>query len=1065
MAATAKSRYITAVKWFTAFVCALLCAAAVCCFTGSSADAAAVTNCTVSGLTAKTYTGKAQTQSITVKYRNKTLKNGKDYTVSYQNNINAGTAYVIIKGKGSYSGTVKRSFTIKPAIIYKQCTFYKIASQYYTGSQIKPVPKIKNGTTTLKNGTDFTLTYQNNVNKGTAKVYIKGKGNYSGSCSLTFSITARPVSTLKITVPSATYNGKAQKPAVTVKYNNYKFKNGTDYTLSYKNNTKIGTATVTVKGKGKLSGTKSVTFKINAKPIKNAVITYNNSLTYNGSTLSPAVTVKYGNATLKKNTDYTVAYSNNVNAGTGTITITGKGIYGGSVKKTFTIKKLGISATAVSGTGNKVYTGSAIKPVPAVKAGGRTLKNGTDFTVSYKNNTEPGTATLIVNGKGNYSGSVSKTFKITARAINDVEVTVPDTVFTGEQVRPDVVVSYGSYQFISDSDYTLSFKDNVNIGTASVVVTGKNHLSGSRTVTFPIEKADISSTEIAVKNATFTGSAIKSDVDVRLGNVTLKEGTHYTLSYKNNVNAGTAQVTISGKGSLEGAVTMSFTIAKADISKASISANGTYAPDGVKIGINAKFGNYTLKSSDYSFTAPTAAGEQTLTISGNGNFSGKTTVKCNVAKADIANAKSSLSLSTDGKGYTVTVIYDGVLLTQDKDYKVAVTESTTGVSAVITGIGNYGGTATISGISNELEAFENAVVTIGKVTYNGTAQLPSVTVKIGSVTLKSGTDYILSAYDNTNAGTATAVITGKGKYEGAEKKTQFKIAPAAISSASISCEDQIYTGQGVTAQPVVTFNGKTLALGVDYYISGYSNIVNVGTATVTVKGKGNFTGTAKGTFRIVKQDNMETLVKKRLDEMMEGKWDRKIYDFWHSYQLGKYYNTLLTSPCTCHSYCETGNEAGCTCLIGRSHVLNNSGIQCAGFTIEVFEYLFGKTNGTGENTLTIRNRSDGNWTEAALKKWMTDTFRPGDYLAYDNIKYGYPHYVTIYSVDTDGIWVYEANYGGRCKINFRKFTFKEIIMSCRSIDLNLKRHGGGCAAFCCDCLFRQAVSASHLLLP
>ena len=1026
MAATAKSRYITAVKWFTAFVCALLCAAAVCCFTGSSADAAAVTNCTVSGLTAKTYTGKAQTQSITVKYRNKTLKNGKDYTVSYQNNINAGTAYVIIKGKGSYSGTVKRSFTIKPAIIYKQCTFYKIASQYYTGSQIKPVPKIKNGTTTLKNGTDFTLTYQNNVNKGTAKVYIKGKGNYSGSCSLTFSITARPVSTLKITVPSATYNGKAQKPAVTVKYNNYKFKNGTDYTLSYKNNTKIGTATVTVKGKGKLSGTKSVTFKINAKPIKNAVITYNNSLTYNGSTLSPAVTVKYGNATLKKNTDYTVAYSNNVNAGTGTITITGKGIYGGSVKKTFTIKKLGISATAVSGTGNKVYTGSAIKPVPAVKAGGRTLKNGTDFTVSYKNNTEPGTATLIVNGKGNYSGSVSKTFKITARAINDVEVTVPDTVFTGEQVRPDVVVSYGSYQFISDSDYTLSFKDNVNIGTASVVVTGKNHLSGSRTVTFPIEKADISSTEIAVKNATFTGSAIKSDVDVRLGNVTLKEGTHYTLSYKNNVNAGTAQVTISGKGSLEGAVTMSFTIAKADISKASISANGTYAPDGVKIGINAKFGNYTLKSSDYSFTAPTAAGEQTLTISGNGNFSGKATVKCNVAKADIANAKSSLSLSTDGKGYTVTVIYDGVLLTQDKDYKVAVTESTTGVSAVITGIGNYGGTATISGISNELEAFENAVVTIGKVTYNGTAQLPSVTVKIGSVTLKSGTDYILSAYDNTNAGTATAVITGKGKYEGAEKKTQFKIAPAAISSASISCEDQIYTGQGVTAQPVVTFNGKTLALGVDYYISGYSNIVNVGTATVTVKGKGNFTGTAKGTFRIVKQDNMETLVKKRLDEMMEGKWDRKIYDFWHSYQLGKYYNTLLTSPCTCHSYCETGNEAGCTCLIGRSHVLNNSGIQCAGFTIEVFEYLFGKTNGTGENTLTIRNRSDGNWTEAALKKWMTDTFRPGDYLAYDNIKYGYPHYVTIYSVDTDGIWVYEANYGGRCKINFRKFTFKEI---------------------------------------
>ena len=1026
MTATVKSRYLTAVKWLTAFVCALLCAAAVCCFTGSRAEAAAVTSCTVSGLTTKTYTGKAQTQSITVKYGSKTLKNGTDYTISYQNNVNAGTAYVIIKGKGSYSGTVKRSFTIKPATIYKQCTFYKIASQYYTGSQIKPVPNIKNGTTALKNGTDFTLTYQNNTNKGTAKVYIKGKGNYTGSCSLSFTIAARPVSTVKITVPSVTYNGKAQKPTVTVKYNNYTFKNGTDYTLSYKNNTKIGTATVIVTGKGKLSGTKSVTFKINAKPISNAVISYNSSLTYNGSALSPAVTVKYGSTTLKKNTDYTVSYSNNVKAGTGTITVTGKGTYGGSVKKTFTIKKLGISSSGVSNIGGQAYTGSAIKPVPTVKAGGKTLKNGTDFTVSYKNNTELGTATLTVSGKGNYSGSVSKSFKINARAASTVTVTVSDAVFTGGQITPDVVVSYGTHKFANNTDYTLSFSNNTNVGTASVVVTGKNHLSGSKTVTFPIAKANISSADITVKNATFTGSAVKSAVTVKLGNVTLKEGTHYTLSYGNNISSGTAQVTISGKGSLEGAVTKNYTISKADISKAGITASAAYSPSGVKADITAKLGSYTLTDSDYSATLPTSSGEQSIILSGKGNFTGKATVKCNVAKADISKATATLSLSSNGKGYTVTATFDGVLLTQDKDYKVEINETTSSVSAVITGIGNYSGTKTLSGISDELAAFENAVITINDLTYSGGAQLPTATVKIGSVILKSGTDYILSAYDNINAGTATAVITGKGKYAGAEKKAQFTINPAPISSASISCEDQIYTGQGIAAKPTLTFGGKTLALGTDYILTGYTNIVNVGTATFTVAGKGNFTGTASGSYKIVKQDDMEALVKKRLDEMMEGKWDRKINDYRHSYELGKYYNTMLTSPCTCHSFCETGNEAGCTCLIGRSNVLGNSGIQCAGFTIEVFEYLFGKTNGYKENTLTIKNRSDGNWTEAALKKWMTDTFRPGDYLAYDNIMYGYPHYVTIYSVDTDGIWVYEANYGGRCKINFRKFTFKEI---------------------------------------
>ena len=1028
MTATVKSRYITAVKWLTALVCALLCAAAVCCFTGIRAEAAAVTGCTVSGLTTKTYTGKAQTQSITVKYGRKTLKNGTDYTISYQNNINAGTAYVVIKGKGSYSGTVKKSFKIQPALIYKKCTFYKIATQYYTGSQIKPVPTIRNGSTALKNGTDFTLTYRNNTNKGTAKVYIKGKGNYTGSCSQSFTIAARPVQSLKITVPSVTYNGKAQKPAVTVKYNNYTFKNGTDYTLSYKNNTKIGTATVTVKGKGKLTGTRSVTFKINAKPIKNAVISYNNSLTYNGSALSPAVTVKYGSAKLKKNTDYTVTYSNNVNAGTGTITVTGKGTYGGSVKKTFTIKKHSLPASAVSEVNAQTYTGNAIKPVPTVKVGGKTLKSGTDFTVSYKNNTELGTATLTVSGKGNYSGNVSKSFTINVRAISDVTIIVTDAVFTGTQITPAVTVSYGNHQFSGNSDYTLSYKDNTNAGTASVTVTGKNHLSGSQTVTFPISKADISSTAVNVKDVTFTGSAVKPAVTVKLGDVTLKENTDYTLDFKNNINAGTAQVIVTAKGSLEGSVTKDFTISEADISKAAITANGIYSPNGVKVNISAKFGNYTLTDSDFSISSPAsaAAGTYNLTVNGNGNFSGKATVKCYVAKADIKNASSSLSLSTDGKGYTVTVTYDNVLLTQNKDYNVTVTETSTSVSAVITGTGNYSGSVTLNGISNQLEAFENATVTIADLTYTGSAQLPSVTVKIGSVTLKNGTDYILSVYNNTNAGTATAVITGRGKYAGAEKKAQFKIKPAPVSSAKITCADQTYTGQGIAAKPTITFGGKTLTAGTDYIVSSYNNIVNVGTATFTVTGKGNFTGTAKGTFRIVKSDSMEKLIQKRLDEMMEGKWDRKINDYWHSYRLGKYYNTMLTSPCTCHSFCETGNEAGCTCLIGRSNVLGNSGIQCAGFTIEVFEYLFGKTNGYKENTLTIKNRSDGNWTEAALKKWMTDTFRPGDYLAYDNIMYGYPHYVTIYSVDTDGIWVYEANYGGRCKINFRKFTFKEI---------------------------------------
>lgn len=106
---------------------------------------------------------------------------------------------------------------------------------------------------------------------------------------------------LNISVPAVTYTGKALKPAVTVKYGNKTYKNGTDYTLTYKNNTKVGTATVVVTGKGKLlTGSKRVTFKINPKPISKATIAYKTSLTYNGTALSPAVTVKYGKQRLRR---------------------------------------------------------------------------------------------------------------------------------------------------------------------------------------------------------------------------------------------------------------------------------------------------------------------------------------------------------------------------------------------------------------------------------------------------------------------------------------------------------------------------------------------------------------------------------------------------------------------------------------------------------------------------------------------------------------------------------------------------------------------------------------------
>ena len=143
-----------------------------------------------------------------------------------------------------------------------------------------------------------------------------------------------------------------------------------------------------------------------------------NSFTYTGSAIKPAVTVRHpgmNNKTLTEGVDYTVTYSDNVNKGTAKVLLKGIGVYSGSgegMELRFKITAASIKNASVSDIANKVYTGKAIKPSPTVKIGSKTLKKGTDYTLSYKNNVKCGKATVTVTGKGNYTGKVTKTFII-----------------------------------------------------------------------------------------------------------------------------------------------------------------------------------------------------------------------------------------------------------------------------------------------------------------------------------------------------------------------------------------------------------------------------------------------------------------------------------------------------------------------------------------------------------------------------------------------------------------------------------------------------------------------------
>lgn len=172
---------------------------------------------------------------------------------------------------------------------------------------------------------------------------------------------------------------------------------------------------------------KALTNDLSTKDINTAGVSgYSSSYYYTSKAIVPNITVKYGSKTLKKGTDYTVSYLNNTKVGTATIKITGKGQYLGTKTIKFKIVKKPVSKLTIKGVPKtKTYTGKKIKPSIKVYNGKVLLKNKTHYTITYGKNTSTGKATIKITGKGNYSGSVTKTFYIVPKKVSIKKVTSP----------------------------------------------------------------------------------------------------------------------------------------------------------------------------------------------------------------------------------------------------------------------------------------------------------------------------------------------------------------------------------------------------------------------------------------------------------------------------------------------------------------------------------------------------------------------------------------------------------------------------------------------------------------
>ena len=396
----------------------------------------------ISDVADQTYTGSLIAPNVTVTCNDVELVKDTDYTVSYSNNKNVGTATISITGIGDYTGTITKNFKIVARGI-SDTTIGSIPNQTYTGNSISALPVITYNGATLTKGTDYTLTYSNNVNVGTATVTIKGQGNFKGTTSKTFSISARAMSDTSVAnVSSQTYTGNSISPLPTITYNNKTLKKDTDYTLSYSNNTNAGTATITITGKGNFTGTTSKTFSISARAMSDTSVANISSQTYTGNVISPLPTITYNNKTLKKDTDYTLSYSDNINAGTATITITGKGNFAGTTSKTFSISARAMSDTSVVNISSQTYTGNVISPLPTITYNNKTLKKDTDYTLSYSNNINAGTATITITGKGNFTGMTSMTFIITQKSAEKLNISeIANQIYTGKEIKPNVVIT------------------------------------------------------------------------------------------------------------------------------------------------------------------------------------------------------------------------------------------------------------------------------------------------------------------------------------------------------------------------------------------------------------------------------------------------------------------------------------------------------------------------------------------------------------------------------------------------------------------------------------------------
>ncbi len=761
-------------------------------------------------------------------------------------------------------------------------------------------------------GEDYSITgYIGNTKQGTATVNIRGENGYTGTMSLKFEIYSPTLDSIGVTVDETyTYDRESKKDKVNVKVGDGStYILGTDYTLEYSsktNHTDAKEHEIIVKstGSGKIqAGTLTVKYTINPRSIESGnnvtVSDVTENYTYTGTAHKPTPTVTYKSQNLSSSeVEYT--YSNNTNAGTGTVTVKGKGNFTGSVNKTFTIAEMPITEDNIivnNFEDSKKYEGKPIEQsrVNVSLSQGGTLTpliKGRDYDITYEDNQNVGTATMKINGIGNYSGTVSKTFEITQRTITDgtsIRVSSP-VIYTGKVITPPVTITLGTVTLTEGVDFVLEpVGKPIDAQTgAEVRIIGQNNFEGETTGRFNIEARSIDSeyltvtatgisledegfgeiTEADLKDIFYKfepteGGVVTKDLKISYNNgddVSYNfQPEDYTIVHNNNTKPGTATLRITGVKNWKGTKVIEYRI-RGDLSDFNtttplteiITYPQTYTGSPVKpVNTEVTFnGTKLTHETDYTIENYTTinvttedTGKATADIIGTGNYYNKATVEfdiipLNLSTDDLVKNEYNIVFPAGITGIAGTYIYSGLpiepeleithfgkTLTKDTDYSVEYnTDESTG-----------------------------AGITVGP-------QKLKVKGNPDNYEGEIEKDFTIEAYDFE-----AAYAEGKVEITGVDPsvvldwvKDREKYADKYTDPGSPIMEedsDEIIWPNLQVSYTAVDMEGneqqpEDLVLNTDYTVK-YEKNNTIGTATITVTGKGNFKGTIKKDFQII----------------------------------------------------------------------------------------------------------------------------------------------------------------------------------------------------------------------